>query len=172
MNAAFDSTGGGGPFGDIVRMEWSPHVLGISSGGKASSTPVGTEVDSDGNKITCAQRYFNKATELWMGAMPFLRSKQIKGMYSELAKQLCKRQYDKGGGDGRTLRVEDKRKFKAREGGSPDQSDSFMLLIELAKKRHGFKPAERAAVDKTPGAKGTGTWKSFCEKARRLTRKL
>lgn len=168
-NAVFDSTGGGGPFGDIIRMEWSPRVLAVSSGGKAAKVPI-NEKSPDGRQMLASERFFNKATELWMGAMPFLRSRQIKGMATPLSKQICSRQYDKSGAkDARMLRIEGKRIFRGREGKSPDESDSFFLLIELAKTRLGFKPAEKAAEPEKARGNGAGTWKAFCEKARRHT---
>jgi len=170
-NCVFDSTGGGGPFGDIVRMQWSSQVLAVSSGGKASKQPL-NEKTSDGRKVLASDRFFNKASELWLGAMPFIRSGQIRGMTTFLAKQICSRQYDKSGQqDARVLRVEGKRVFRAREGKSPDESDSFFLLIELAKQRHGLKPAERAAEPEKAvgGGNRVGTWKAFCQKARRVT---
>ncbi len=169
-NTVFDATGGGGPFGDIVRMEWSQAPLAVSSGGKASKERVGAEKDSNGNPILGSERFFNRMTELWMGAMPFFRSKQIKGVTEHLAKQICSRQYDKGGqSDGRTLRVESKRIYKAREGSSPDESDSFMLLIELAKKRHGLRAAEKPP-EESAESKGGVSWDHFRQKARRITK--
>lgn len=171
-NCVFDSTGGGGPFGDIVRMQWSPKVLAVSSGGKASKQPL-NEKTPDGKQVLACDRFFNKASELWLGAMPFIRSGQIRGMTTFLAKQICSRQYDKSGQqDARILRVEGKRVFRSREGKSPDESDSFFLLIELAKQRHGMRPAERAAEpEKSARGNTVGTWQAFCKKARRITTK-
>jgi hypothetical protein len=91
----------------------------------------------------------------------------------ELAKEIVSRQHDKEtDGDTRVLQVESKRKFKARtKGSSPDDSDSFFIGIELAKKRFGFKPSEKAAVvEDTPDGQQTTTWKRFVEKARRITK--
>lgn len=170
-NAVFDGTGGGGPFGDIVRVLWSPRVFSVNSGGKASKLPIGNDKHPDGTKVLACERMANKATELWMGAMPLMRSGQIKGITTELAKQICGRLFDKAGQqDARMMKVESKRVYRAREGKSPDESDSFFLLVELAKHRHGMKPAERAAVDESPiSHKGVGSWKAFCQKARRIT---
>lgn len=173
-NCVFDSTGGGGPFGDIVRMEWSPRVLAVSSAGKAAKTPI-HEKTPDGRQMLASERFFNKATELWMGAMPFFRSRQIKGMQTFLSKQICSRQYDKNGPrDARQLRVEAKRVYKSREGKSPDESDSFFLLIELAKTRLGFIPAEKAAEAAQSRSNSAGTWEAFCNRARKMftSRKL
>ena len=171
-NACFDSTGGGVTFADIVRTQWSALVQPISSAGKASKAPVGNERGADGKKLLCSERYANKATEIWYGMHPFLRSGQIRGITPSLAKQICSRQHDKSGrGDGRTLQTESKRVFKSREGNSPDESDSWLLLVEHAKTRHGFKPSERAAVSEGEKSQGHGTssWAAFVAKARRIS---
>ncbi|MFM0827349.1 hypothetical protein, partial [Klebsiella oxytoca] len=40
QNAAYDRTGGGVPFGDIVSNQWSPLVMGITSAGPATKTKL------------------------------------------------------------------------------------------------------------------------------------
>lgn len=171
QNCAFDATGGGITFGAIVKVEWSPLVHAISSGGKASKDPLENEKSPDGKKVTADAKFANKATEIWYGAHPFLRTRQLKGVTAELAKEICSRQHDKGGSpDGRTLKIENKRIFKAREKSSPDDSDSWFLGIEHAKRRHGFKPTGGAAPDAEPTSKGSVSWEAFKAKARRITR--
>jgi hypothetical protein len=157
-DACFDATGGGIVFADVVKTVWSSRVFGITSAGKA----LKSEKD-DGKEAI----YDNRATQIWCGPHALFRSGQIKGITTELAKQLCSRQYDKNfQGDGRKVKVESKRIFKAREGHSPDESDSFLLTVELARLRHGFKAAERAATDH----RATGnTWEAFKKKAHRIT---
>ena len=168
-NACYDATGGGISFGAIVSTEWSMSVQGISSGGKASKVPVGLEKKPNGDKVTCDERYSNKATEIWFGAMPLLRSGQIKGVTEPLAKEICQRQYDKNGmGDARVLKVESKRVYKSRHGSSPDMSDSFFLLVEHAKTRHGLSPVEKG-VTAPEEEKSAVTWKSFVNRARKVT---
>lgn len=168
-NAACDITGAPS-FGDIVRVEWSPQVMLVNSGGKPPKTPWGREKDADGNPVLASDKFHNKATYIWFGAMPFLRSHQLWGISADLAKEICSRQHAKttGNDTGRKERIEDKRVYKAREGHSPDESDSYFLGIELARVRFGFKPNERSAVDPdAPAHKKVGTWKQFVEKARR-----
>lgn len=168
-DAACDVTGAPS-FGDIVRTQWSSLVLLVNSGGKASKTPLGSgEKNPDGSLVLCSERFGNKATQIWYGAMPFLRSGQIKGVTPELAREICARQHDKKRGDGRTLMVESKRVYKTRMGHSPDESDSFFLGIELAVKRHRFSSAERPAVATSP--RGAGSWEEFKNRARRISSK-
>jgi hypothetical protein len=173
MDASCDITGAPS-FGDIVRIEWSPQVMLINSGGKAPKAPWGREKGPDGKPVMACDRFHNKATYIWYSALPFLRSGQIFGVTPELAKEMCSRQHAKqtGQDSGRLIRIEDKRVYKSREGKSPDESDSFFLGVELAVVRHGFKPNEKSGVDDSPAARGksVGTWKQFCDKARRMTK--
>ena len=172
-NACYDATGGGITFGAIVQTQWSRAVLGISFGGKASATPVGNEKTPNGERIKGYERYANRMSEIWYGMHPFLRSQQIKNLPTSLLKQIVSRQHDKSGqGDARVLKVESKRVFKTREGGSPDESDSFLLVVELAKQRHGFKPSEKTAEAPVSGAGKSMTWKKFAERARRVSNRV
>lgn len=173
-NCAFDATGGGITFAAIVRMEWSPAVHAISSGGKASKDPSDAVTGPDGKKMLASELYDNKATEIWYGAHAYLRSGQLKGVTADLAKEVCSRQHDKGGSpDGRKLKIENKRIFKSREKSSPDDSDSWFLGIEHAKRRHGFRPsnAPGAQAEAVIAPKGSSSWEFFRQKARRLSAK-
>lgn len=171
--ACFDATGGGVTFAALVNMLWSPSVQGVSSGGKASKAVLPGEKTPEGKPVVAADRFGNKASEIWVGAMPFLRSGQIRGVTKELAKEICSRQNDKTGmGDARVIKIESKRVYKGREKGSPDSSDAFFLLVEHAKTKHGFKPSEKAPVD-TPATRSAskGTWNALVARARRITYK-
>jgi hypothetical protein len=154
-NACFDSTGGGLVFADIVRALWSSKVLAISSAGSALNEGKDESI------------YSNRMTQIWCAPHALFRSGQIRGITTDLAKQLCSRQYDKNfQGDGRKVKVESKRVFKAREGHSPDESDSFLLTVELARVRHRFRTTEKPAAD---SKSKMGTWESFRKKAHRVT---
>ena len=141
--AGYDDTGGGKPFGDIMRTQWSKEVLALDNGGSASSRPT-----SNTNKKPAKDTYANKCSEIWYGAKGFIRSGQIRGMSDDLAKELCTRQSAKTlrGEEGRKLKVESKREYKQREEGSPDKSDSFLGMLELCRLRLGFKCAEKPAT--------------------------
>lgn len=172
--AAFDSTGGGLVFAGIVAMEWSAKVQAISSGGKASVRPVGREKDAQGEIIKANQRFANRATEIWYGAHPFLRSGQIAGISNELAKEICSRRHadNRGGDTGRTVQVEDKKTYKKREGSSPDDADSFFVGVEHLRTKYGFKPAEKVG-DATPTSADVrapnSSWEKLKARARRVT---
>lgn len=173
QHAAYDRSGGGIPFGDIVNVVWSPAVTGMTAGGSASRRPVPGEKTPDGRAILACEKFENKSTEVWFGAHPFFRSHQIKGVSDDLAKELCSRHLAKGKmGDGKKICVENKRSYKDREGKSPDQSDSFLGLVDFCRDRLGFECSEntsiRGQMSGTP--LGTDAWKTFRERARRLTK--
>lgn len=175
--AAFDASGGGVVFAGIVAMEWSAKVTGISSGGKASARPLGKERDpTTGEKLKANQRFANRATEIWYGGHPFLRSGQIYGIGSELAKEICSRRHtkDRGDGNGRTVQVESKKDYKKREGTSPDDSDSFFVGLEHLRLKYGFKPTERPGdeIPVSPEERAPNSaWEQFKKRARRVSTK-
>lgn len=173
QHAAYDRSGGGIPFGDIASVVWSPALTGMTTGGAASRRPVPGEKSPDGRAVLASEKFENKSTEVWFGAHPFLRSHQIKGVPDDLAKELCSRHLAKGmRGDGKKICVENKRSYKDREGKSPDQSDSFLGLVDFCRDRLGFECSEhtliRGQMNGTP--LGNDAWKVFRDRARRLTK--
>lgn len=169
--AAYDRSGGGIPFGDIVSVTWSPAVVGVSSGGTASVRLLTEKDIRTGKLMRACDRFANKATEIWHGAQPLFRSGQIFGVSDELAKELCSRQYAKGrNADVRMVCVEPKKAYKEREGKSPDQSDSFLGLVDFCREKHGLTAAEVEDVKKNGRmtSLGENAWKHFREKARRI----
>lgn len=172
-HASFDATGGGVTFAAIVHKEWSSEVTPISSGGKASARPVGSERNSDGTRLLGHQRFANKATEMWYGAHPFLRTGQIRGISTTLAKELCSRKLsDKGHRMGRTVAVETKKDYIAREGHSPDDSDSFLVGLEHVRAKHGFRPVSVESPSGSPEEvvfRQPSAWDQFKARARKLT---
>lgn len=143
QHAAFDRTGGGIPFGDIVHSIWSPLVTGITSAGPASKNPIPGEYQPGTKKpILACDRFANRATEIWHSAMPYFRSQQIFGVDEDLAKELCTRQLDKKGGT--KIKTEDKGTYRSREGKSPDDSDSALGLVDFVKSKFRWNPTEKA----------------------------
>ena len=176
-HAGYDATGGGQPFGHIVQSLWSPQVLGVNSAGPASKTKLPGEFHPGTKKpVLACERFSNRATELWYGAHPLFRSRQIFGVSEDLAKELCSRQHSKigsgqtQGGDARTLKVENKRAYRDREGKSPDESDSFLGLVELCKQRLGLRHDVTGDPDAVVAAShGSSVWRQLKERARRIS---
>lgn len=134
-NAAFDATGAGISFGSIVAHEWSPRVLPVQFGGAASERMV-----SPTDPRTGKEAYVNRVSELWYQGREFVRAGQIRGVSTELAKELTSRKYETRKDGGTRIVVEPKKEMKQRLGYSPDLADASMVLLELARDRHGFNP--------------------------------
>lgn len=136
-NAAIDGSGGGMPFADLLTEIWSPRVLAVQFGGAASERQASLK-----DKRTAAQAYTNRVTELWFAGVDYVQSGQIKGLTEQAASEMRERRYDTiKGQSGLRLRAEPKTDMKARTGGkSPDAGDSFFIILELVRTRHGFMP--------------------------------
>lgn len=170
QHAAYDRTGGGIPFGDIVFTQWSPLVTGIVSGGSASKNPLPGEYQPGTKKpVLACDRFANKATEIWYSAHPLFRSGQIFGVDEELAKELCSRQHSKKGGT--KLQVEEKRVYRDREGKSPDESDSFLGLVDFCRTKFRLIPNEkpRALAEQPMSNTARAAWNALKERARRIS---
>jgi len=132
-NACFDVTGAGKPFGDIVAREWSPRVMRIDFNGKASERPA-----SVSDSTPASDRYTNRVTELWFGAKELLRTGQLKGIGSELGKEMCARTFTTIKGETTRLKAEPKPDMRMRTGFSPDIADAALMLVELCRENFGF----------------------------------
>ena len=146
-NCCFDASGAGKPFGDIVSREFSPKVLRIDFGGRASDLPSSVADPTPGH-----ERYANRVTEIWFGAKELMRTGQIKGVTTTLAKEMCARTYSTEKGATARLRAEPKPDMKSRIGKSPDEADAALMLVELCRQRFGFGADRAAETGKTRGA--------------------
>ena len=172
QHAAYDRTGGGIPFGDIVITQWSNLVTGVTSAGPASKDPIPGEF-KPGTKepILACDRFKNRATQIWFSAMPLLRSQQIFGIDEDLAKELCTRQLDKG--NNVKFCVEQKQVYRSREGKSPDDSDSALGLVDFARTKFRLIPTERekARAEQPMTEKARNVMNVLRERAHRITNK-
>lgn len=152
QHAAFDATGAGIAFGDIVRVVWSDRVLRIFFGGAASERPT-----SLGDPTPANERYVNRVTEIWFSAKELIRGHQLGGVSPELAKEMCARKYTTRKGNSLRMMVESKDVMKSHFGQSPDLADAALMLVDLCKQRLGFgadAATQRPAVDA-----GGGRWR-------------
>lgn len=157
-HAAFDSTGAGAPFGDIVNELWSREVLRVGFGGKASDLPFSAHDDVPAHK-----KYVNRVAELWYVGLEFLRNHQLKGIFPALAREMCAREFTTEKAGEVRLRVESKEDMKARIGKSPDIADAFFVLVDLCRVRLGAMPGGEGGIRQ--GGDRTKSWAA-------LTRKL
>ncbi len=156
-NVALDSTGAGAPFCDVLAGEWSSDFMRVTFGGKGSDKRV-----SMNSQLTGAELYTNRVSELWFVGKELLRTKQIYGVSSDLAQEMCARNYDMTKGTG-TLRVkiESKPEFKARFGRSPDLADAAFLALDCARQRLGLVAVDPPKDDKDAGFRKQVTIKSL-----------
>lgn len=148
-NAALDSTGGGGPFWDIVCSVWSAEVLPVGFGGAASKT----RTVSDSDPVPCNIRYKNRVTQLWYSMVDLLRARQIKGITRDLAQELTSRRYETKKAPhhdrdeiGIQYTIEPKKDMKARVGSSPDLGDAAAVVTALAIERFQLMPGVSEAT--------------------------
>ena len=137
---AFDMTGAGIPFRDIVVHEWSSLPMGVMFGGKASDMQI-----SPIDPRMASEVYSNRVTELWARLKGLMREGRIRGLTSEIIQELCQRQWDEM--RGAKLKIESKKFMKLRTGKSPDIADTLVILVELCVKLGLLGEMETVKVD-------------------------
>jgi hypothetical protein len=136
-DVAIDATGAGSPLCDVLAGEWSNEFLRVQFGGKASDRRV-----SMNSRLTGEELYVNRVSELWFVGKEFMRTKQLRGVTPELAKEMTNRNYDLVKSVGLRVKVESKQEVKQRAGASPDLGDSAFIALDLARQRHGLVAVE------------------------------
>lgn len=132
-HAAFDASGAGIPFGDVVAQVWSPEVLRVKFGGAPSELPVSLNDRTPASKV-----YANRVSEIWFSGKELMQMNQLRGVSESLAVELTSRRYETLKSGECKLKVERKEDLKLRTGRSPDEADAAMLLVVLCRERLGF----------------------------------
>ena len=145
-NVAVDSTGAGAPFCDVLAGEWSPNFMRVTFGGKASDKRV-----SMNSQLTGLELYTNRVSELWFVGKELMRTRQIYGITSDLAQEMCARNYDMIKTGSLKVKIESKPEFKSRFGRSPDLADAAFLALDCARQRLGL-----VAIDPPKEEQGGG----------------
>lgn len=159
IHAGYDATGAGGPFGDVVSLIWSPKVLGVNFGSKASDTAV-----SAYDPTPACERYVNRVTEIWFSAKEYIRSGQIKGISPELMQEMTWRtkEDDKGSVNLR-IRITSKSKMKSETGKSCDIADAAFGVLDICRQRLDF-DSGMAARKNNPNHPPSEGWKAQFQK--------
>ena len=143
-NLAVDATGAGGGFCDILQLQWKPGFLRVQFGGSASDKVVRRFSD-----LKAKDRFHNRATELFFLGKQYLLGRQLYGLNPTVCRQMTSRSYrTRKGAKGVVIQVEPKSEYRPRMGGSPDEADSFFVMLECARIRHSFLPEEPVEVPK------------------------
>lgn len=134
---AYDSTGGGAPFGDYLNLVLgSRETMAVQFSEKASE-----KLGSGSDRRPAHERYSNKMAELWFGGVEFVRGKQLAGLPADLMSEMSQRQYSTGI-RGR-IAVQPKSELKLTTGKSPDRADSFFLALYVCIHRLHISSKER-----------------------------
>lgn len=135
-----EATGTGRGVAAIFMQEFG-EVVAVESGGKPTDLPASEE---DPGSNTIKQRpayevYDRKITELWFSVQGFVKGCQIGGLNFDICEEFCARLYDykskkyileKKGGEETDKTIGG---FKQRFGRSPDASDSFAIMVHVAR---------------------------------------
>lgn len=133
-HAAIDASGAGSVLYSIVCELWSHEVLAVEFGGAPSDLVVSFD---DGK--SAREKYDRRVSELWGVGVEFVRHKQIRGVSTDMAREMKARQYEsKKRGDNVIINVETKKDLKVRLGFSPDIADAGFVMLELCRQRLGF----------------------------------
>jgi hypothetical protein len=135
-NLGYDATGGGGLFGDMLVQFIDRQILPVNFGGKASERRVSASIREPAHT-----RYSNRMSELWMAGVEFLRGRQLACLPPTLMAELSQRTYTTGARG--IITVEPKAEVKKKLGRSPDESDAFVILLEVCRERLKFQSVER-----------------------------
>ena len=99
--------------------------------------------------IKANEKFSNRVSELWYVGVEFLRGGQLKGITSDLARELTARKYTTQAGG--KLIVESKKDMKARMGKSPDLADAAFLLLDVVRQRLGAYAGGKLAASRGEG---------------------
>lgn len=136
-NVAIDASGGGLPFAALLAEVWTDKFLSVFFGGAASGRPASVK-----DRRPAKDAFQNRVAELWYAGVDFVQGGQIKGLNSQTCVELTERRklVERKGVSGLKIRIESKSDMKLRtKGKSPDEGDSFLLLLELARERLNFR---------------------------------
>ena len=135
---AYDATGAGAPFGDMLVGYLSKEIYGVNFGGKASARPV-----SATNRNPSHERYGNRVSEIWYSGVEVLRGKQFAFLPPDVMSEMATRTYEIGAGN--KITVQPKKEMRMKMGKSPDLSDCLHINLDLCRERLHFASAERGA---------------------------
>lgn len=137
QNFAIDDTMSN--WADVLSNEWGFGIWAVNSNGRATDRPAQGAAAKAGE--TNDDKYVNRTAELWFAPKALLPHKQMYGLPTKAADQMCTRGFQFGkSGVGHKLGAEPKKVYRARVGSSPDEADTVFLLIDLAIERFGLLP--------------------------------
>lgn len=135
-HAAVDASGGGLPFAALLAEVWSDKFLSVQFGGSPSNRPASVK-----DRRPAKDAFGTRVAEIWYAGVDFVLGGQIKGLDSQSCVELTERRKrpEKKGSTGLKIHIETKADMRLRtKGKSPDEADSFLILLELCRERLNF----------------------------------
>jgi hypothetical protein len=132
-NCIVDTTGAGRSVAAFLDREWGK-VQRCGFGGKPTDRRL-----KDGESDTCEDLFDRFVSELWWSARVWMEEGMVGGIdskFEELRMDLHAREYETSGD--KKISVEKKKDMKDRIGRSPDHGDSFVMLVELLRRKGGI----------------------------------
>ena len=127
QNFGIDGTGGGADFCDTVNQYWSYSIMRVIFSAAASTEPCNHDDVRPSNEV-----YRNKRAEMYFRTRDLFNSGQIKGLDRDTADEMVTIEYD----DSKKLIVIiDKGDYKLKYKKSPDDTDSLIVLVEVARRK-------------------------------------
>jgi len=152
---ACDRTGGGSGVADLLRYEWSPSIIDVNYSQACSTTKIMME-----DNKTCEEELERMASELWFATRAWMEFNYVlispEMDLSKLTQQLTQRKFRT---TGLRTKVESKKDYCSRGFQSPDEADSFTLLVHAARKGSGVTLSMK--LDETsdmPGSEDFDGW--------------
>lgn len=121
----FDSTGRG-TLMSAFGLLWSPGVVPVEFGGKASERIVSNVI-----QVPACEHFSKRVSELWFNVRYLIEAGQLCGMTDDVIDEGCMREW--GMVAGNRVEVEGKDKTKQRMGRSPDLMDALAVAVEGAR---------------------------------------
>lgn len=144
---------GAAAYGTLLAQKIGTGFLGVNFGGSPSDARVG-----GGSRKTGKEMYSNRASELWFGLKPLIRSGQIGGLDPDTISELCARTFTT---KGEKTEIEPKEKMKQRTKKSPDRGDGWVLMVDVARKKHSLTALEKPPQKKVETQQATDIFGQF-----------
>ena len=131
-NMGIDATGGGADFCDIVNQTWSWDIIRVTFSAAASTDAVSHEDVRPAN-----ERYGNKRAEMYFRTRSAFDTGQMKGLDKETGREMSTIEFNDSK---KLITIVSKEDYRAKYKKSPDETDSLVILSEVAR-RKGFRLA-------------------------------
>lgn len=136
---AVDASANQGLAGELVTNAGAFGIMAVNSAERASDRQFRAHDPTPAEKM-----YYDRGTEAWCVLAEFCRAGQVRGLPADAVRALTTRRYatisEKSDELRNPLRLESKKLFRPRFGGSPDVADACALAALALKEAYGILP--------------------------------